>query len=157
MHDSVQNSMSDWKQHLSLLIYHIYIFVLQECNDDNQQDKTQPLMKTVQNRRNRIANGMKQVNQHGWIIVHKTYFSLIQTFVVCRFIMLYATTVCSCSYRKISIHNCMVHYRQARQQCGPRGMWQVQISPDNVDQNLDLSGLLLQKSAIGTKRRIQIN
>ena len=51
--------------------------LLKECNYDNQQDKTQQSTKTVQNRRNRIADGMKQVSQHGWTIVCKTYFSLL--------------------------------------------------------------------------------
>jgi len=61
----------------SVDVSHIYRFVLQECNYGNQQDKTQLLMKTAWNRWNRLANGMKQVSQHGWIIVHKTYFSLV--------------------------------------------------------------------------------
>ena len=42
------HDVNDQKQHLSVSIYHIYRFVLQECNYDNQQDKTQPLMKTAQ-------------------------------------------------------------------------------------------------------------
>ena len=83
MHDSVQNSINNQKQ---LLIYHIYRFVLQECNNDNQQDKTQLLMKTAQNRWNRIADGMKQVTQHGWIIVRKTYFSLVPVKNYCTFV-----------------------------------------------------------------------
>ena len=61
----------------SVDISYIYRFVLQECNYDSQQDQTQLLIKTVQNRRNRIANGMKQVSQHGCKIVCKTYFLLV--------------------------------------------------------------------------------
>jgi len=74
MHDSAQNPANHQKEPLNLSIYHMYRFVVQECNYDNQQDKTQPLTKTVQNRQNRVVDGMKQFSQHGWKIERKTYF-----------------------------------------------------------------------------------
>ena len=79
MCDSVQTSKNYLNWQLNLSIYHITKHVLQECKGDTQQDKTQPLMKIAQNRKNGIANGMKQVSQCGWIIVHKTYYLLVAT------------------------------------------------------------------------------
>ena len=75
MHDSVQTSKNYLKWQLNQSIYHITKHILQECKGNNQQDKTQPLMKIVQNRNNGIANGMKQVRQCGWIIAQNLLFT----------------------------------------------------------------------------------